>query len=225
MSHPANNQYKSSDQVDVISTAPLGCALRRSCDRCHVQKLKCSRSNGSPAQCLRCEQAGLRCVYSARSVRRTPRKGNTSADLASHPHTQNAQQTKLTLGDGIFDTSSLRSYDVSQDELASMQDWPSWGQGADSSLTELLELDAATSSCQVESLYSTPPSEGVKESEQHKLFESLTSISQALEGILHGMVTVWPGQDIQRCTHPTGLLKSFCMQADIAHDRPDRRSF
>ena len=71
-------------------------SFRRSCDRCHLQKLKCSRSTRSPSQCQRCERAGHQCVYSQRNPRQTrklnngelsasstrPSVGNTTADTA-----------------------------------------------------------------------------------------------------------------------------------------------
>ncbi|KAF1848286.1 uncharacterized protein K460DRAFT_403578 [Cucurbitaria berberidis CBS 394.84] len=48
-----------------------GKALRRSCDRCHAQKLKCSGSKDFLAKCERCARAGLDCVYSTRASKKT----------------------------------------------------------------------------------------------------------------------------------------------------------
>lgn len=68
-------------------------AFRRSCDRCHAQKLKCTGSNANlvRAQCQRCQQAGLRCVYSERLPKRNLHKeaaaGTTRATETSQPMT------------------------------------------------------------------------------------------------------------------------------------------
>lgn len=47
-------------------------AFRRSCDRCHSQKLKCTGLSPGElrTQCTRCQQAGLSCVYSKRRPKR-----------------------------------------------------------------------------------------------------------------------------------------------------------
>ena len=51
------------------SSPPLSLSLRLSCDRCRVQKLKCSVSTGSGA-CERCTRARVSCIFG----RRTPSK-------------------------------------------------------------------------------------------------------------------------------------------------------
>lgn len=47
-------------------------ALRKSCDRCYGQKLRCFSANSGSTlftKCDRCERAGLHCTYSTRSAR------------------------------------------------------------------------------------------------------------------------------------------------------------
>lgn len=97
-------------------------------------------------------------------------------DSTSHTYTQNSQQGEITLpdGDGIFNTSSRGSFDKFYDDLPPLQDLPSWGQIADSSVAGLLDLGAATFSDQITWPESPRPREGPKESEQDKIFETLT---------------------------------------------------
>ncbi|KAL4995409.1 hypothetical protein BDV10DRAFT_134039 [Aspergillus recurvatus] len=49
-------------------SSPLDPSLRRSCDRCHEQKVRCIRSSAdleeATAPCMRCRKAGAVCLYS-----------------------------------------------------------------------------------------------------------------------------------------------------------------
>lgn len=47
-------------------------SLRKTCDRCYQQKLRCSGNKDPLSQCSRCRKAGLNCVYSARASRKIP---------------------------------------------------------------------------------------------------------------------------------------------------------
>ena len=47
-----------------------GRTLRKSCDRCHQQKLQCIGDKASLTRCKRCQRAGLECVYGARSSKK-----------------------------------------------------------------------------------------------------------------------------------------------------------
>ncbi|KIW95725.1 uncharacterized protein Z519_04310 [Cladophialophora bantiana CBS 173.52] len=47
-----------------------GRTLRKSCDRCHQQKLRCVGDKASLTRCKRCQRAGLECVYGARSSKK-----------------------------------------------------------------------------------------------------------------------------------------------------------
>lgn len=44
-----------------------GRTLRKSCDRCHQQKLKCVGDKTLMTRCRRCQRGGLECVFGARS--------------------------------------------------------------------------------------------------------------------------------------------------------------
>lgn len=53
-------------EVAVVQRAD-GRTLRKSCDRCYQQKLRCVGDKTSLTRCKRCQRAGLECVYGARS--------------------------------------------------------------------------------------------------------------------------------------------------------------
>jgi hypothetical protein len=53
-------------------------SLRRTCDRCYQQKLRCVGNKQLPSQCLRCRKAGMDCVYSARASRKASKIDNLS---------------------------------------------------------------------------------------------------------------------------------------------------
>ena len=57
-------------EVAVVRRAD-GRTLRKSCDRCHQQKLRCVGDRASLTRCKRCQRAGLECVYGARSSKKT----------------------------------------------------------------------------------------------------------------------------------------------------------
>ncbi|EXJ92298.1 hypothetical protein A1O3_00848 [Capronia epimyces CBS 606.96] len=56
-------------EVAVVRRAD-GRTLRKSCDRCHQQKLRCVGDKTSLTRCKRCKTAGLECVYGARSSKK-----------------------------------------------------------------------------------------------------------------------------------------------------------
>ncbi|KAI0376193.1 hypothetical protein F5Y04DRAFT_267013 [Hypomontagnella monticulosa] len=63
---------------------------RQSCDRCHKQKLRCTRQgSGEADSCIRCLRQGVRCVYSATLPKGRPsahrQATNSSAPLAPVP--------------------------------------------------------------------------------------------------------------------------------------------
>ncbi|OAP54231.1 hypothetical protein AYL99_11332 [Fonsecaea erecta] len=57
-------------EIAVVRRAD-GRTLRKSCDRCHQQKLRCVGDKASLTRCKRCQKAGLECVYGARSSKKT----------------------------------------------------------------------------------------------------------------------------------------------------------
>lgn len=68
--------------------------LRQSCDRCHGQKLRCSRPSGSDTgACNRCLRQGAQCIYSSTLARGRPytnRRRRTSATASSPKSTLNS---------------------------------------------------------------------------------------------------------------------------------------
>ncbi|KAH9892174.1 hypothetical protein F4778DRAFT_328173 [Xylariomycetidae sp. FL2044] len=59
--------------------------LRASCDRCHSQKLRCSKGSGV-ATCLRCQKAGTDCVFSPPAARFAARRNLSAATLQNDAH-------------------------------------------------------------------------------------------------------------------------------------------
>ncbi|KAM4055319.1 hypothetical protein HRG_008754 [Hirsutella rhossiliensis] len=58
-----------------------GRTLRKSCDRCHQQKLRCIGGGRTTlTRCLRCQRAGAECVYSARCNKQSHRNKNDACD-------------------------------------------------------------------------------------------------------------------------------------------------
>lgn len=55
--------------------------LRRACDRCHSQKLRCKRTGGG--NCDRCEKTGVTCVFSpSRRMRKISQPKDGDARLS-----------------------------------------------------------------------------------------------------------------------------------------------
>ena len=65
----ARNADPDTAGVAVVRRAD-GRTLRKSCDRCHQQKLRCVGDKASLTRCKRCQRAGLECVYGARSSKK-----------------------------------------------------------------------------------------------------------------------------------------------------------
>ncbi|KAF2874838.1 hypothetical protein BDV95DRAFT_300101 [Massariosphaeria phaeospora] len=70
----------------------MGPQHRRSCDRCHAQKMRCVKGN-SPHddRCLRCAKQGALCQYSPRVRRRAERTPETAATSPSSSSTTSSQ--------------------------------------------------------------------------------------------------------------------------------------
>ncbi|KIW31319.1 uncharacterized protein PV07_02976 [Cladophialophora immunda] len=66
----ARADYPATADIAIIRRAD-GRTLRKSCDRCHQQKLRCVGDKASLTRCKRCQRAGLECVYGARSSKKT----------------------------------------------------------------------------------------------------------------------------------------------------------
>ncbi|KAL9622621.1 MAG: hypothetical protein Q9160_003118 [Pyrenula sp. 1 TL-2023] len=99
--HVSNGLESAAAQTSISTELSSGSrrALRKSCDRCYGQKLRCFSANSGSTlftKCDRCERAGLQCTYSTRSARsesgtqrrksRQPRL-NESSGIISPPET------------------------------------------------------------------------------------------------------------------------------------------
>ncbi|KFY95031.1 hypothetical protein V500_02976 [Pseudogymnoascus sp. VKM F-4518 (FW-2643)] len=72
-SEPASSfRHHSADTGNVTLRHAETRSLRRTCDRCYQQKLRCFGNKQPLSQCSRCRKAGLNCVYSARASRKIP---------------------------------------------------------------------------------------------------------------------------------------------------------
>jgi hypothetical protein len=99
-------------EVAVVRRAD-GRTLRKSCDRCHQQKLRCVRDKASLTRCKRCQRAGLECVYGARSSKKASQcsidsfAGNSATPTLNDPEGQLDTMfgLELTHFDDVFPSS------------------------------------------------------------------------------------------------------------------------
>lgn len=196
-------------------------AFRRSCDRCHAQKIKCTGNKEVTARapCQRCQQAGLRCVYSERCPKRKLRQSR-AADLVSadpdpclHMSSPPVPSQSLPL-----DVSESHSSNTSRQFLdpPDSYDWSWTSIGTDEAIDTdcwgLSQCDGGFS-CQLEPTLPDLPSpfESTVEkaplppvssdiaraaSAQRELFDDLSAVSQELEAILLAVTVEWPKQEI-----------------------------
>ncbi|KAI1374296.1 hypothetical protein F4677DRAFT_461568 [Hypoxylon crocopeplum] len=78
----ADERYFDSDWADPpVIRHTQGRTLRKSCNRCHQQKLRCVGDKTSlTRRCIRCQRAGLDCVYSPRSSNQQNKHSNDNWD-------------------------------------------------------------------------------------------------------------------------------------------------
>lgn len=98
-------------------------ALRKSCDRCYAQKLKCSKSDASPSRCMRCQRAGLRCFYSTRLARQAPKRRaspleNVIVQKSTRPFRQQPLPSPSAEEHAGFDPMSMVTFDHDSHGLA-----------------------------------------------------------------------------------------------------------
>lgn len=102
-----------------------GRTLRKSCNRCHQQKLRCNRDRstiaaGTLARCSRCRRAGTECVYSERENKQQQQQPPQEQPPAQRQQRQQQQQPLPSLpglssclsGNGGASTSNLDYHDV-----------------------------------------------------------------------------------------------------------------
>lgn len=190
-----NHTYKSprSQIGSVISKRDTRRALRKSCDRCHEQKLRCDGSNASLASCQRCQRAGQTCVYSTRSPRQVVRNSNTTA-----------KKTESTSGVGIVDQSSLEFSEFLSSEQG--MDWSFIGSlsTVDPALPpgDLIDIQGPGTPTS----FQFPNATGeAGDDELQGPIESLWRISHDLEEMLQCVTTTLLQQNIQCCMLTTRL--------------------
>lgn len=200
-----NPQRQVSDTTDYATNKNSIQAFRRSCDRCHIQKLKCPRSTRSPAQCQRCERARHKCVYSRRNPRQTTRRQDSASSIAS-PVTQEEEiqshQPLVATGHDIsldmLSLGLLSTFD--EGDIDSLPDW-SWQGFMESPLGRFNDLEDPTSYHPQTTLTSlSTEGEPASTACQHQdVFERLSSISKTLEDYIHFLANQWHHKDIQNC--------------------------
>lgn len=225
-----NHPYKMprSQAGSVIARRDTRRALRKSCDRCHEQKLRCDGSNASLASCQRCQRAGQTCVYSTRSPRQVPRNSNAMAkktsDAASayDPPRQAVRQEESTNGAGgiVLDALSLELSDF----LASDHDidWSFSGGLSSMDLPQAPPADLRDlPGPGMPGLPFSHVAGDAGDGELQEPVEDLWRISQALEEMLHCVTRTLRQQNIQRCmltTHYT-TTPSFWWHRDLPFPR------
>jgi hypothetical protein len=198
-------QRQASDTTNYAANKNSIQAFRRSCDRCHIQKLKCPRSTRSPAQCQRCERAGHKCVYSRRNPRQTTRRQGSASSIAS-PVTQEgdiqSHQPLMATGHDIsLDMLSLGLLStLDQGDIDPLPDW-SWQGFTESALEGFHDLEDPTSYNPQTTLtsLSTEGEPATTACQYHDVFERLSSISKTLEDYIHFLANQWHHKDIQNC--------------------------
>jgi hypothetical protein len=85
--------------------------LRKSFERCHQQKLRCVGDKSSLTRCIRCQRAGLECVYSARSNKQ-PNKNNNGSWESKRSQPMTPISNSLSELDKVFSTDLLDLNDI-----------------------------------------------------------------------------------------------------------------
>lgn len=101
--------------------------IRRACDRCHTQKLRCKRIEGHNT-CVRCGNANLTCIFSPPGKNQKPHAGRKqSVGAASSGQKSTLSSTHNDSGaasNGLIDVDK-RSADYSQlPPVTALQQWP-----------------------------------------------------------------------------------------------------
>ncbi|KAG6004540.1 hypothetical protein E4U54_000524 [Claviceps lovelessii] len=203
-------------------------ALRRSCDRCHCQKLKCSTEKGPSGECIRCQRAGLRCVYSARTARQ--KQTQTEMQTQTHPRTVGTYHSGRQIRDldmgldtdnimaddaALFCPDLLDSNDINDDDnynldggynnyshnlntLPLLDTWDLTCSSSASSRIELHKQDVLFPGLGAVSEYEFAQTQDTTLGEQQSYFDRLLEISQELEHLMHRKIS--PRRS-QQCTY------------------------
>ncbi|CZR70087.1 uncharacterized protein PAC_19988 [Phialocephala subalpina] len=212
-------------------------SLRKSCDHCHTNKLKCSPGTSLYSACQRCQQAGHLCKYSARLARRSGPKAH-EARLPNSPSSPSPRAMPLsehTTPSPEMDGSTLAPFGqyISQDNGSGGADWPWWAEiansqfgdsgssntlpidsNSNSSLSQVAETDLNTCSLLVGrerenfALLSESRASVDRNYGFYEQYDDLLAASQALEAMLHCVTVEWPRKDIEVQHYPIGELFS-----------------
>ncbi|KAI1119741.1 hypothetical protein F5Y10DRAFT_157290 [Nemania abortiva] len=86
--------------------------VRKSCDRCHQQKLRCVGSKTSLVPCARCQRVGADCVYSARSSKQQQQLDKSTGETQDICHTRPATPAMGHQTSGLFESGTLHLDEV-----------------------------------------------------------------------------------------------------------------
>jgi hypothetical protein len=110
VSDDASNRYPVADP-----------ALRKSCDRCYSQKLKCSKTDISPDCCVRCARAGVACFYSTRLARQSQKRLSSADSRGAQRLPKRSRHEPLTspgfVDDALFDPMQRVHFDLDTTEI------------------------------------------------------------------------------------------------------------
>ncbi|ROV96129.1 hypothetical protein VSDG_05097 [Cytospora chrysosperma] len=209
-------------------------SFRRSCDRCHVQKLKCCRNTRSPTQCQRCERAGHECVYSQRNPRLTAKlrrsASSSTATLATReeavqPHQPPAAPAVDDVSPEKLSLEWLTPPDEATvvDPLAdwSLQSFTDSPQGDYPDLFDPALYSPQTSST---SFSAKEVADAGTTWQLQELFERLSTLTKTLEDYVHFLASQWNRRDIQN--YPVGevfgTFQTFLttLQAQTPSEKP-----
>ena len=208
---------------------PCGRALRKSCDRCYAQKLKCKARDPRSGRCIRCQRAGSTCTYSSRSPSKRSVLPKAAAVRGYSPSLQ--QQAPSSFGDNdqamMFDISMPDDFDIGSVDLVSSAfsgtsgadfDWPfqagtAWEDPAGISASQVLPNGTAPSlkfcipletQISVDGPAGELPAQtcgnGHELSNQHSmLLVELSCVSRQLEVLHHDMADTELSGDLHDC--------------------------
>ncbi|KAI1422428.1 hypothetical protein F5Y12DRAFT_762512 [Xylaria sp. FL1777] len=171
--------------------------VRKSCNRCYVQKIKCTRSTRSPTQCQRCERAGLKCVFGRRNPRQpakakasvpTMLSRRSSEDDGNQPYHSIMRARGRSNSSGTFSLDWLGSLDRS--EVCSQPSWP-WQDLSENSNWVFPDV-SDQSSCSTAIVSSQFPAEerpDATTSGGQGVFERLCLISTTLENCVRSLTS------------------------------------
>lgn len=183
-------------------------SLRKTCDRCYQQKLRCSGNKQPLSQCSRCRKAGLNCVYSARASRKIPVDSidYSQIDWQSIAHSMAFPPDDLAQIDGLSRSTPTWPPDESVDFGSDLAD--NFIPNPDSGLAGLQPSGGDSSSGTYDFL---PDFVSAEDSERVSCLTSgydteLVKVCQLLEDTLAGIVkNIYTDKGINGCKYQCGI--------------------